>query len=92
MPLVPMGDTKEARALHALCSAPNRAGRRALDKVQGGAPHRGACARWTPRNPKPCAILDTPCIIGESPAALVAAARRERNAEKRERRARRGVS
>lgn len=92
MPFEPKGDTKEARALHALCSTPNRAGRRALDMCHGYTPHRGACARWTPRNPEPVAILDAPIMLGDSFAVCAANARRLRNAAKRERRARWGVS
>jgi hypothetical protein len=87
MPFEPKGDTKEVRALHALCSTPNRAGRRALDKVQGGAPHRGACARWTPRNP----VRQSVHAPGYDVVVLIAG-NAARNAAKRERRARRGVS
>jgi hypothetical protein len=87
MPFQPVGDTKEARALHTLCSTPNRAGRRALDKVQGGAPHRGACARWTPRNPV------SPSVHAPGfDLVVLTAGNGARNAAKRERRARRGVS
>jgi hypothetical protein len=84
MPFEPEGDMKEA---HALCSTPNRAGRRALDKVQGGAPHRGACARWTPRNPQSMSIH-----LPGFGVVVLTAGNAARNAAKRERRARRGVS
>ena len=87
MPFEPEGDTKEARALHALCSTPNRAGRRALDKCHGYTPHRGACARWTTRNPQRVQALVVYVEFDGVPGI-----RAERNAAKRERRARRGVS
>jgi hypothetical protein len=82
-----MGDTKEARALHALCSTPNRAGRRALDKAQGGTPHRGARGRWTQRS-----VVRFVDLIVVDEYDFARGTPRERNTAKRERRARRGVS